>query len=275
VELVIGTANLAQEYGLQENTLKIDGFKQILKDGMNLSRFGVDTSPDYGNAETFCNELVPPFAKIYSKIRYKERTKRFFNSKLSSFQSKVVMVHNWEQLSDSGKIRSLEYLEKMKQAGKIAGYGFSTYFDFGDAKSLLAFPDIYIQAPLNVLNQSNLKIVEEIKRENPTIKILARSIFLQGVMTQEDRITDIHRHPDVVRFKNKCRELNIRPVDMALEFILTQNLIDGIVVGVDSFDEWKQIKNHVYGPRTPRIDGVIWKSLESYDKDLIDPRGWL
>lgn len=275
MELVVGTANLAQKYGLRANKLSQHHFEQIVQSEENREDFGVDTSPEYGRAEAICKKVLRGVSTIYSKMKFKEELNAFIHSDLNGNNSVVMLVHNWEELSPTGRIKALRQLAKRSEIGEILGYGFSTYSVFGPESLFELFPNLHIQAPLNVLNQENLMKIREIKQKSPQVKFLARSIFLQGLLVNENNLPLFDGHPDVTRFKAKCRELKISPIYGALEFILHQEIADGLVIGVNSFNEWRQIRSFIDGPRTDGVANTIWRDLRSNDYKLIDPRKWI
>lgn len=274
MELVVGTANLAQKYGLRANKLSQHHFEQIVQSEENREDFGVDTSPEYGHAEAICKKVLRGGSTIYSKMRFKEELNTFIHSDLNGINSVVILVHNWEELSPTGRTKALEQLAKKSEIGEISGYGFSTYSVFGPKSLFKLFPNLHIQAPLNVLNQENLMKMKEIKQRFPQVKFLARSVFLQGLLVNRNSLPLFDAHPDVIRFTAKCRELKTSPIYAALEFVLHQEILDALVIGVNSFDEWRQIRSFIDGPQTNGLANTIWSELRSNDDKLIDPRKW-
>lgn len=274
MNLVIGTANLTQDYGRDSRRLAKDQFLLIVEREKKQMGFAVDTSPDYGNAEFVCEGLKDDFVQVFSKVRYLRETGSFATSVLRDGNFKKVLIHNWEELSQTERVKALKILEAHKLEGRVSGFGFSTYETFCDFELLSAFKELYIQAPVSVLNQSNLEKISQIKDEFPNTTILARSIFLQGLLLKEFQSESSEEHPHLARFKSFCQELGRTPIEMALEFLLVQKSIDGLVVGVDSVQNWENITNIVRSPRSRELERVDWSSLKSSEMDLIDPRRW-
>lgn len=273
MELILGTANLAQVYGHKLNKLSESHFEAIGQSEKNSLFFAIDTSPAYGKAEEICNKVIAETTRIYSKVHYEKTTKQFHNSILKKSYSKVLLVHNWEELNPKEKGEALSLLDSYRKQGIVAGIGFSTYQEFCDFETLSKYSNLYIQAPLSVINQDNIYQLAEIKRAFPNTTILARSIFLQGFLATEKR-GYLDNHVDMLKLKSACRQLKINPLNFALEFVLRQNFIDGLVLGVNSLRDWKEITDICLGQRLPELDDLKWSELRSLDKNLTDPRKW-
>lgn len=274
LELVVGTANLDQEYGIGSFKLTRNEFKEILN--LNSYRFeiSVDTSPSYGQAETICNELVRRGEKVYSKRRYVAKKRSFEPSNLNESIRVIELVHNWEELVDTYQTDALNHLEKRALSGAIDGFGVSTYGDFNNIVGLDPIPTLVIQAPLNVLNQNSITKFKEIKSRFKNTRILARSIFLQGLLTKETSQSTFSSHEHILRFKQFCAEAGVTSLEACLEFVRAQQSIDGIVIGVTSLHEMEQVIEILGRPKSKSLIDFDWSTLKSDDLELIDPRKW-
>lgn len=275
MDLVIGTANLGQRYGLMSKQLTKDQFLSITQKEKGEKGFAIDTSPDYGVAESICEELKDDSIQIFSKMKYLKAKRSFAPSVLRQGHYKKILVHNWEELSQSEREIALTMLDTEREKGTISGFGFSTYENFCDFDLLDRYQQVYIQAPVNVLNQFNLIKISQIKANFPKVRILARSIFLQGLLVDELRVEGRDEHPHLVRFKSFCKQLGKTPFEIALEFLIRQKDIDGLVVGVDSVEHWEKIRSIMSSPRQKNLENVDWWTFNSSEKNLIDPRKWL
>jgi len=274
MKLIVGTANLARAYGQNSSYLAIEQYRQIVDSERGNSCFATDTSPDYGEAELICNEILSAGSQVYSKIRYNGSTGRFAQSALKPDLTKITLVHNWDELSKSDRRKALYSLEKRARRGVIGGIGFSNYREFCEDELLSRFPSLYVQTPLNALDQTNLERIGEIKENFPNVTVLARSVFLQGAMMSMETKPVMHEHPDLGRFKQACLELNLPILRVALEFVRAQSCVDGLVIGVRGIQDWLEIKKEIFAPRLNGLEGFNWRSLRSLDQGLVDPRKW-
>lgn len=274
IELVIGTANLGQEYGIGSYKLNEKEFLKILQAKKMFLETSIDTSPSYGKAESICNQTLPTNQRVYLKKRYISDTREFERTILRKDFRITELVHNWDDLILSDQKDSIRRLEEKSLLGEIEGFGISTYgvctgIEWLDPKSPLV-----IQAPLNVLNQSNLSIFEEVKDRFERVKVLVRSVFLQGLLTKDIGSKSLDSHKHVKKFKEFCNDLGISCVEACLEFVLAQELVDGIVIGVTNLDEAKQISKKLSGARVKSLLDFDWSVLRSDDDKLVDPRNW-
>lgn len=274
MDWVLGTANLEQNYGLNSNYLTEKHFESILQSEKCSAFFAIDTSPAYGMAEQICNRVVTEPTRIYSKLQFMKSKKTFGHSELKNNELNIILIHNWQDLTSLERVEALSRLDYKKRRGLIAGFGFSTYDEFCDEEILFRFPNLYIQAPINVINQTNHTLMAEIKRGFPNTTMLARSVFLQGLLTKSNKYSALNEHSDILKFKESCRDLKISSTNVAIEFVLRQSFIDGLVLGVNSSSEWIEIKDINLKPRNKVLDCVDWSELQSFDQNLIDPRRW-
>jgi aryl-alcohol dehydrogenase-like predicted oxidoreductase len=274
MKLIIGTANLENVYGAYSNILKYDEFETIVNYEVNNTDFAIDVSPDYGVAERICNEVVNYDAEIYSKRRFKKESQEFVSSLLRGNFSRIELIHNWEELNWFERELALKLLSKHKETQKWLNCGFSTYEQLCKPELLQEYGSICIQAPINILNQKNIQNLKEVKKNFPETSIVARSIFLQGALIRIDSIAPSKLHSDLERLKTTCSRLQISPLRVCVEFIMNQEFIDGVVVGVNNFQEWLEIKECIEGPRLTNMNDADWESFASRDNNLIDPRKW-
>ena len=167
--------------------------------------------------------------------------------------------------------RILQSIKKAKKLKKIKKIGFSIYTK-KELYSLIKFsPDVF-QVPINIFNREFLdnELFDFLKTKN--IKIEARSIFLQGLLTlngvnlnnQNKRFNKV-----LLKWEEWIKKNNITKVEACLNFIKQIELLDKFVIGINSIGQLKEIlksdiKKNLYFPNY----------LKSNNKKIIDPRHW-
>jgi aryl-alcohol dehydrogenase-like predicted oxidoreductase len=283
MKLVIGSAQLGMNYGLFNNRKinnkelkKIE--KLVIKSKINF----IDTAISYGDSEYNIGISKLKNLHIITKIKLplkkniqvrdwvlKEIAKSLCKLKIKKIYG--VLIHDYKDLlGKNGKdyLLSLQELKKKKIIKKI---GISIY-DSREIKKIWKFwkPDL-IQVPFNpldnrILDSGWLDILSKFK-----IKIFVRSIFLQGLLINEDNSFAINKNYKTLlnKFKNWCYKNNISLLQACIHFVKQFKKIDYIVVG---FNNYNQLKEIIDVFKKKQI--IIPKKFSTNKINLIDPRKW-
>lgn len=279
--LIIGSAQIGMRYG--HNKKKITK-KELLLIHKTLLKFKIrsfDTAPSYGNSEKIIGNLKMK-KKIYSKILLpKIRIDNFdkyldvkFNNSLKNLKVKKIeglFVHNTADIigKDKKKIQFLKFIKKLKKRKKVSKLGVSIY-EPDELHKVLKYlkPDI-IQLPVNILDHRFLSknIIKTLKKFN--IKIFARSVFLQGYLTNKIKPKSKKFEKTYVNFSEWCKIHKTTKIKSCIDFIKQNRIIENIVIGVENNSQLleviKAIKSKVFKvPDKFRIN----------DPKIIDPRKW-
>jgi len=193
-KIIAGFAQSDSEYGLSKNK----NFYSVVN---NLDNFGInkiDTSPKYKNSYKYVSKIekLSNF-KITTKLgdincQLKD-IKKTVNEKINQILKKnsikkidTLLIHDpllpldgarWNEI-----YKSLKNLKKKKIIDKI---GVSVYTVQETKNILKVFKPEVIQFPINVFNQEFLQdnFIYKLKKEK--IILVARSIFLQGVLVKK------------------------------------------------------------------------------------------
>jgi aryl-alcohol dehydrogenase-like predicted oxidoreductase len=283
MKLVIGSAQLGMNYGLFNNK-KIDHkeFKKIenlvLKSKINF----IDTAISYGDSENIIGSSKLKNLHIITKIKLpskkniqvrdwvlKEISKSLYKLKIKKIYG--VLIHDYKDLlGKCGKdyLLSLQELKKKKIIKKI---GISIY-DSHEIKKIWKFwkPDL-IQVPFNpldnrILHSGWVDVLRKFK-----VKIFARSVFLQGLLINEDNSFIINKNSKILlnKFRNWCYKNNISLLQACIHFVKQFKKIDYLVVG---FNNYNQLKEIIDVFKKKQI--IIPKKFSTNKKNLIDPRKW-
>jgi aryl-alcohol dehydrogenase-like predicted oxidoreductase len=283
MKLVIGSAQLGMNYGLFNNK-KIDDkeFKKIEKLVLKSKINFIDTAISYGDSENIIGSSKLKNLHIITKIKlpskkniqvrdwvFKEISKSLYKLKIKKIYG--VLIHDYKDLlGKCGKdyLLSLQELKKKKIIKKI---GISIY-DFHEIKKIWKFwkPDL-IQVPFNpldnrILNSGWVDVLRKFK-----VKIFARSVFLQGLLINEDNSFIINKNYKILlnKFKNWCYKNNISLLQACIHFVKQFKKIDYLVVG---FNNYNQLKEIIDVFKKKQI--IIPQKFSTNKKNLIDPRKW-
>jgi aryl-alcohol dehydrogenase-like predicted oxidoreductase len=283
MKLVIGSAQLGMKYGLFNNKkISHKEFKKIEKLVLKSKIHFIDTAISYGNSEKIIGNSKLKNLNIITKIKLPKKKsiyikdwilKEIFKSlnKLKIKYIYAVLIHDYKDLlGKHGRIylRSLQELKRKKIIKKI---GISVY-NPQEIKKIWKFwkPDL-VQVPLNPLDNRILDSgwVDILKKFR--VRIFVRSIFLQGLLINEDGFSKINKNCRILlnKFKSWCYKNNISLLEACLHFVKQFKKIDYLVVG---FDNYNQLNEIIDVFKKKQI--IIPKKFSTKKINLIDPRKW-
>lgn len=281
---VLGTAQLGQDYGIANRKGLLSKKKsfEILETAWNKNIRIFDTAPNY-NSEKIIGDFVrthslekeitvltkiPSIPNIsdWEKFIHDSINNSILNLKCESID--VLFFHN---AKDSVILSQYpdEFLDILKQY-PINKLGISVYeeFEIDRFKNFNTF-DIAVQFPFNILDRrfSNNSIKKDCR--------YARSIFLQGVISSNERLNN--KAPEGLKKLHKLlhkffQEHNISPIEYALGFIANSDSVDYYLVGVDSKEQLEEIMN--IDLNNCHTDIEFEKLIQLIDKTWLDPRKW-
>jgi aryl-alcohol dehydrogenase-like predicted oxidoreductase len=283
MKLVIGSAQLGMNYGLFNNRkINHKEFKKIEKLVLKSKINFIDTAIGYGDSESIIGSSKLKNLHIITKIKLpskkniqvrdwtlKEISESLYKLKVKKIYG--VLIHDYKDLLGKyGKdyLLSLQELKKKKIIKKI---GISIY-DSHEIKKIWKFwkPDL-IQVPFNpldnrILDSGWVDVFRKFK-----VKIFARSVFLQGLLINEDNSYIINKNYLILlnNFKNWCYKNNISLLQGCVHFVKQFKKIDYLVVGFNNYNQLKEIID-VFNKKQI----IIPKKFSTNKKNLIDPRKW-
>ena len=285
MKLVIGSSNFGTSYGLSGLRNK-KGFKNsdLLKLSKLIKNYNLeffDTSYNY-KLSHFKISKVKSKKKIITKLSFKEiikkknplekLTKLIYQTKIKhKLDIHALLIHDLFLLTRKEALQSFVLLKKLKEKNIIKKFGASIY----EPKEILKFYDKisidYLQIPLNVFDrrfeESNL-LKKVIKNKT---KIIARSCFLQGLLTFDNeppkKILGIKKY--LVMWKKWCDFKNISYSKACLHYIKNKNFIDYLIVGFNNVNQLDDLLKK-FNENKIRIN---FKKNNLKNK-YIDPRKW-
>ena len=283
MKLVIGSAQLGMNYGLFNNKkINRKEFKKIEKLVLSSKINFIDTATSYGNSEKIIGNSKLKKLHIITKIKLpskknihirnwvsKEISRSLVKLKINKIYG--VLIHNYKDLLGKNGKDYLLSLQELKRKKIIRKIGISVY-NPQEIKSIWKFwkPDL-IQAPFNPLDNRILDSgwINTLKKFK--VKIFVRSIFLQGLLINENSSFVINKNSKILlnKFRNWCFKNNVSLLQACLHFIKQFKKIDYLVVGFNNYNQLKEIidvfkKKQINIPRK-----FFTKKI-----NLIDPRKW-
>jgi len=280
---MIGSAQLGMNYGLfNDKKISQKEFTKIEKLVLNSNINFIDTATSYGDSENIIGNSKLRNLNIITKIKLPNKKnihiKKWVLKEISKSLIKLrinkiygVLVHNYKDLLGKYGKDYLLSLQKLKKKKIVKKIGISIY-DPKEIEKIWKFwkPDL-IQVPLNPLDSRILdsKWVNIFKKYK--IRIIVRSVFLQGLLINEHSSYRINKNHKILlkKFKNWCYENNISLLKGCLHFVKQFKKIDYLVVGFNNYNQLREIID-VFKKKQ-----IIIPNIFSTKKiDLIDPRKW-
>ena len=283
MKLVIGSAQLGMNYGLFDNKKtsrkefkKIE--KLVLKSKINF----IDTAVSYGHSENIIGNSKLKNLHIITKIKIPNKKnihiKKWVVEEISKSLIKLkinriygVLIHDYRDLLGKYGKNYLLSLQELKRKKIIKKIGISVY-DSQEIQKIWKFwkPDL-IQVPFNPLDNRILDTgwVDILKKFK--VKIFVRSIFLQGLLINENSSSRINKNYEILlnKFRNWCYKNNVSLLKACLHFVKQFKKIDYLVVG---FNNYNQLKEIIDVFKKKQI--IIPRKFSTNKINLIDPRKW-
>jgi len=283
-KLALGTAQFGLDYGIynKKGRLSEKEVFRILKYAIQNGIDVIDTAYAYGDSEkiigTFIKENKSKI-KIISKApsNNTQDLKNLFNSSLKRLHSDNLygyLVHNFNSFIINPGV--WETLIKLKNQGKINKIGFSLYYPT-EAEYILKKNikvDI-LQVPFSIFDQRFSEIFSLLKEKN--IEIYVRSIFIQGlIFTNPDKLQGkfVNIRDKLLYLKSLSEDIKVPISGICINFVLLNDLIDKVIVGVDSLRNLKEnMKAINHQTEVKNIYSKLF-SMKENNEDIILPINW-
>lgn len=286
MKLIYGTANFQKNYGILKSNISKSQIIDILQFLRKKKIFNLDTALSYKveNDDNFYNykkfKIYSKLRKIPKNIKNKNDLETFIfsevNKDLKKYKVKKLdgyYIHDINDVKLHGKDLNLVF-NKLKKKNKIKSIGLSFYNIENEYNLLSKFKADLIQLPFNVLtfNKKIIKILKKIKRKN--IKILARSIFLQGlILKKNNKIPSKLKHIKKALMlieKNGYNTIE-KKILLTLCSIRQSKVFDGIIF---SCNNKKEIKNFLRLLKKNEYKNINFIKDIDLKFQNIDPRKW-
>lgn len=280
----IGTVQFGLPYGIankSNNILSINELECILKACIKYGFNKFDTADNYGEINEKIKNLISKNHFVNFDIQNKillcknKGIKSNFDIAFKNAQAdfglknvKSILIHNGEDLKESEifEIANIAHNYPFK-------IGCSTY-DLTNVKLINNKTRIRIQIPFNFADQRVKKTLST-KLINSEIQV--RSVFLQGLL-----LMDYEKIPTQFKkfkkffllYENVVKKANVTKLQFLLAFVLNEDWIDEVLVGIQSLKELDQLN---YAIDFLENEFVNFNKLSIFPENekLIDPRNWV
>ncbi len=260
-KICLGTVQFGMDYGITNDSGQIskDEAKLIFAKAYSNNIEFIDTAQSYGNSEKIIGETQPKHNnfKIISKISPDEKKywnqsdvenweKQFqFSLQLLKKESlEALFIHRSIDLLRKDSQILIDWLDSLKSRSLIKNIGVSLYSK--DELKYIPLQKIQmIQFPVSIFDQRFIQdgTLQFLKSQG--IKLLARSIFLQGLLLKKSINWPKFINPKFARFHKKLNACllkeNVSLLEASLGFALRKELIDFILIGISNLDELCEI----------------------------------
>lgn len=279
-KIVLGTVQFGCQYGINSAGRPSDEeIRKILDRCKSTGIDTLDTSAAYGNSEEILGNVLDgeTYFKIISKYPKCSLpvAKRLSNTLEALHVGKLYgyLLHHFEIYANNPAIWN-DFIE-MKQSGKTEKIGFSIYTPEELERILKdGVPFDIIQLPYNIFDRKFEPYLEEL--HNCGVMVHIRSVFLQGLFfknTQDLSVSLQPLKPQLEKLHEYCRQHSISIEEIALNYILSNPFVSGVLIGVDNCDQLNNNIRIANKGLTPR-DIEFIKSIEIEDKRLLNPSNW-
>jgi len=285
VKLALGTVQFGQDYGIANSTGQTS--RSEVKKILELARLKgiktLDTAIAYGESESVLGQIgvqdfsiitkLPELPKDCNNIeKWMERQLNESLHRLGVPSIYGLLLHCPQQLLEPGNENLWTALLKFKEQGLVKKIGYSLYGP-NELEQLWPHfkPDI-IQAPYNIFDRRMVTSGWFKGLTDEGVEIHGRSIFLQGLLLfkNKNRPQQFDKWSDHWQLWDRWLEQNrITPLQAALVFSLDNNLIDKVIVGVDSCHQLTEIIQ-----ATDTLIDNFPEELSITDEQLINPSNW-
>ena len=288
-KLILGTVQFGLNYGVNNNLGKVS--EESIRDILDLAfAKGIqilDTAEAYGNSQDRIGnyhknspnrfDIVTKFhsaVDIDSSFDIKERILEDINI-LGVESLYGYMFHSF---SDFDKYFNLfkEGLLALQSKGIIKKIGVSIYTNEELEKAIETKEIALVQLPYNLLDNHKLRGESIHKAKQKGIEIHTRSAFLQGLFFKPiDTLTGdlMNLKEDLYKLNNLIDSNQLNMVSCALNYPISKQQIDKVLIGVDSLEQLEENINALNATNLTLVFKEIDQIKIKY-KQLLNPSLW-
>lgn len=284
-KMILGTAQFGSNYGISNLNGKpnLEEVFEILSTAYDNGIRDIDTAEAYGEA----HKLIGEFHKKNTEKKFKVNTKlpktdfgelefiiKKYKADLNVTCIETLFFHSFQSYYNYRN--NLHNLLNLKKRGLINKIGVSVYTNEEIEKVIKDENIDLIQAPFNLFDNINKRgrVFDNAKKVGKEIQI--RSIFLQGLFflkpNTEKNITKLlAKELEYLNVISTNSNLSISTI--ALNYCLDQNLIDSVVLGVNSK---KELLDNIFITKATLPVNIINQinSIDIFDINNLNPSKW-
>ncbi len=287
-KIILGTVQFGLNYGInnQNNKPTREKVFEILdyasKKGINL----LDTADAYGNAMDLIGEYHQSTTENKFDIITKFKVSNDSNNDIEPVVQNALdrlnvdyllgyLFHSFEDYHQNGKL--LDQLTAIKSNGLVKKIGVSIYTN-EEFEVVLRNNDVdIVQLPYNLLDNESLRgsLIKRAKAKGITVH--TRSVFLQGLFfknpnkfpsTLEQLVSKVSKlHKITTKYSYSM-------VELALNYAISNEDIDSVLIGVDSLEQLKKNLKAVTKGEMPKDLMNCINTIVTEDTSMLNPSNW-
>ena len=287
-KISLGTAKLGMpEYGFSDGRVLKDPIDFLLK-SLDLGIKSFDTSSRYGNSEELIGKALKNSQKtacVNTKVDHLEPKNsntpnlmlNLINDSISKLTTDIDVCYLHQNdikiISDKYVHQGIKLLKKNNLVKEI---GTSIYSKEELIYTLECGIFDWVQIPVNILDTSFYHIISN---HNSQIKIAARSVFLQGILINDQWArTCIKRNNQLLNTLNKINELcsssGITIQQLSIAYLMHLDRINQVIIGTVSKNK---LKDNICSTKI-KLQKTLISSIHDISylpKSWTNPRNWL
>ncbi|MCB0397056.1 MAG: aldo/keto reductase [Flavobacteriales bacterium] len=285
-ECILGTVQFGLDYGINNTHGKpgegevFDILEHAFRNGVRL----LDTAHSYGSAEEVIGRYHAPgrepFSIISKFVRNGSDASQVRTGFLEGLERMSVdhyhtyHFHRFEELAQSDDLMSM--FSTLKEEGKMTYLGVSVYDDYQFEQAINHSHVDVIQIPFNLLDNRKSKRDLLTKCQKAKKQLHARSVFLQGLFFMDaDKLPAklLPMRQALLRLRAIASEANLTMEELALGYVMTNDEIQGVLIGVDNVDQLK----HNLAAASIRLPDEVMDAVHQIrveEPSLLSPVNW-
>lgn len=289
MELCLGTVQFGMDYGIRggKKPTRAEVF-EILDYAKDHHIKILDTAAGYGDAQSVIGKYMvsqPGSFEIISKLSmdlFKNSISLRDYTSAACHEAETILLQLWIPSLKGLLFHNPGYLYDKKAVAalrqlKLSGYteliGVSVY-EPKDALYALELGMDILQLPVNLFDH---RFDEVIRNAGTSVKLCARSIYLQGLLLM-DTVQAASKFPGAreyfIKLDNLCQNYGFTRRDIAFGYIRKKQGISTIIFGVDNLE---QLRENLSASQTEIPDEVFEEIAEQFQEiseEIISPIKW-
>jgi len=278
-KIVLGTVQFGLNYGINNASGKIS-FDEVQRIFALCKIHGIkklDTSQSYGNSEDVLGQSTNSKFQIISKYSdTHSAVSEAFHQSLTLLKTDKLygyLVHHFNSFREQPAI--WDQMVSLRNAGLVEKTGFSLYEP--EELEYLFDKNIdfdLIQFPYNIFDRSFEPYLKELRQRN--IEIHVRSVFLQGLFFKNpNKLSEtlLPLSPYLKELNSFCKEENMSIEELALNAVIHNEFIDGVLIGVDNESQLMKNIEIIWSQYSTTIRTFV-DSINVKEKKLLKPVNW-
>ena len=286
--IILGTVQFGLNYGINNNKIKPDSkeIEKILNYSFDTGIEILDTAESYGSSQL---EIGKYHKKSNNKFKVITKSNSNFIALDHNIEKRILnnikelgvsnlysyMFHSFNDFVNN-YVKNIDELMLCKEKGLFEKTGVSIYTNTEFETILDEYNVDLIQLPFNLLDNVNKrkKLIEKAKSRG--IEIHTRSVFLQGLFFMQ-----INRIPQkiyplrnaLIKLNQIAKSYNIDINQIALNYVMQQDGIDKVLIGVDNLNQLKTNLNTIDYILNDEIIELV-NNIDIEDENLLNPSNW-